>query len=63
MQRDERRVLDPGERAELAHARGGYDVIAGAGRVWRETYNDAYVTAYLHNTRNGHDVLDDRRKS
>lgn len=59
----DRRVLDPTQRAELAHNNGGYDVIAGEGRVWRPTYDDAYVTAYMHNAHSGFETHSDRRSA
>ena len=60
----DRRVLDPTQRAEIAHFNGGYDVVAGEGRIWRETYEEAYVSAYLHNAMNGFEVRGaDRRES
>jgi len=58
----DRRVPDPTQRAEIAHLNGGYDVIAGEGRIWHETYQDAWTSAYLHNSMCGHAVrTDDRR--
>lgn len=59
----ERRVLDPNQRAEYAFAPGGFVVVAGEGRVFRATFDDAYVTAYVHNSMNGFDVRTDRRAS
>ncbi len=59
----DRRVLDKTQRAELAHFNGGYDVVAGEGRIWLETYDAAFVSAYMHNSMNGFDVSGSDRRT
>ena len=62
--RPERRVLDKARRAVIRHYDGGYRVEVGDGHIWHKDYNDAFVTAYMHDSMAGFDVSEqDRRAS
>jgi hypothetical protein len=67
-ERIERRVLDPTQRAVVAHHNGGYRVSAGLGFIVFdkaatdiENYDAAQTAKYTHNMRNGLEYNEDRR--